>query len=131
MTYKADINPNEAAALLAKDANAVLIDVRTMAEWNWVGVPDIDGARFVQWVSWPDGQANGEFVAEASAGLESGTPIVTMCRSGGRSAAAATALTAAGFSDVYNMAGGFEGDPDAAGHRTGGWRGADLPWKQS
>lgn len=131
MTYTADIDPNGASAMLAEREGAVLIDVRTKAEWNWVGVPDVDGARFVEWVSWPDGQPNEQFVADASAGLETDTPIIMMCRSGARSAAAATALTAAGFSEVYNMAGGFEGDHDSAGHRSGGWRGAALPWRQT
>ncbi len=131
MTYAGDLSVNDAAALMAERADAVLIDVRTMAEWNWVGVPDIDRTRFVQWVTWPGGQPNPDFLTEASKDLDPSQPLLMLCRSGARSAAAASALTAAGFIEVYNVTEGFEGDLDAAGHRTGGWRGAGLPWRQN
>ena len=131
MTYAGDLTAREAAALLQERDDAVLIDVRTMAEWNWVGVPDVPGTRFVQWVGWPGGQPNPDFVAEAGRDLDHSQPLLMLCRSGARSAAAAHALTAAGFAEVYNVADGFEGDLDAAGHRTSGWRGAGLPWRQN
>ena len=110
---------------------AVLIDVRTSAEWTWVGVPDVAGTRFVEWVGWPGGQPNADFVHQATDGLDQSQPILMLCRSGGRSAAAAATLTEAGFTHVYNVSEGFEGDLDHEGHRTGGWRGASLPWRQS
>lgn len=131
MTYAGDLTPNEAHELLLARPNAVLIDVRTMAEWTWVGVPAIAGAKFVEWNRWPQGGQNPDFVAQAAEGIEPDQPVLMLCRSGGRSAAAAHALTAAGYLEVYNIAGGFEGDVDADGHRTGGWRGAGLPWQQS
>ena len=117
--------------MLLERPNAVLIDVRTAAEWTWVGVPDIAGTRFVEWVSWPGGRPNSEFVDQAGSDLDRSQPILMICRSGARSAAAASALTEAGFTDVYNVSEGFEGDLDHEGHRTGGWRGAGLPWRQS
>ena len=131
MTYAGDLTPAEAHDMLLERPHAPLIDVRTMAEWTWVGVPDVAGTRFVEWNTWPGGTRNPEFVVRASEGLDQSAPILCLCRSGVRSAAAATALTNAGFSEVYNIADGFEGNPDPESHRTGGWRGQDLPWRQS
>ena len=131
MTYTGDLTPAEAHAMLLEQPNAVMIDCRTTAEWTWVGVPEVAGTRFVEWNAWPGGTRNPEFVERASEGLDPSAPILCLCRSGGRSAAAATALTDAGFTEVYNIADGFEGNPDPEGHRTGGWRGQGLPWRQS
>lgn len=131
MSYSGDLTPAEAHAMLQERPEAVLIDVRTEAEWTWVGVPDVPGTRFVEWNSWPSGEPNPQFVEQAGSGLDPSQPILCLCRSGARSAAAATVLTAAGHSEVYNVADGFEGGHDHQGHRTGGWRGAGLPWRQS
>ncbi len=130
MTYAGDLTPAEAHDMLMADSTAVLVDVRTAAEWTFVGRPVVDGARFVEWTSWPTGAPNPAFVADAGNGLDPDTPIVLLCRSGVRSVAAAHALTAAGHSAVYNVLEGFEGDHDADDHRTGGWKGAGLPWTQ-
>ncbi|MEM9132915.1 MAG: rhodanese-like domain-containing protein [Actinomycetota bacterium] len=131
MTYAGDLTPQEAFDMLAADTAAVLVDVRTEAEWTFVGVPSVQGTRFVEWTSWPSGRPNPEFVAQAGGGLDPGQPIICLCRSGVRSIAAANALTAAGHQAVYNVLDGFEGGHDAEGHRTGGWRGAGLPWAQN
>lgn len=130
MSYKADLSPTEAHALLTEREDAVLIDCRTQAEWTFVGVPDMEDARFVEWTRYPDGSRNENFVRDVAGGLGPDQPIVVLCRTGGRSAAGATALTEAGFNEVYNVLDGFEGHPDENGHRSGGWRGAGLPWKQ-
>ncbi len=82
-------------------------------------------------MGWPGGRPNPDFVEKASDGLDPSQPILLLCRSGVRSAAAAAALTDAGFTDVYNVSDGFEGDLDHESHRPGGWRGAGLPWRQS
>jgi rhodanese-related sulfurtransferase len=68
-----------------------------------------------------------------AAGVGENDEVFLICRSGARSAAAANALTAAGFAHCYNVAQGFEGDRDAEGHRgsVGGWKAAGLPWAQS
>jgi len=131
MTYTGDLTSAEAHAMLLEQPHATLIDVRTMAEWTWVGVPDLAGTRFVEWNTWPGGTRNPEFLTQATDGLDRSAPILCLCRSGGRSAAAATVLTDAGFTEVYNISDGFEGNPDHEGHRTGGWRGQGLPWRQS
>ena len=137
--YAGDLSPAQAWDLLAGEDRAVLVDVRTEAEWRYVGVPDVGGlgrvAALVEWVGYPSGAVNPNFLAQlAEAGLAvgDGRPVVFLCRSGVRSIAAANTATAAGFGPAYNIVGGFEGDLDAAAHRGGsGWRAAGLPWKQS
>lgn len=135
--YAGDLAPSKAWALLADDPDAVLVDVRTRAEWQWVGGADLSelGRRAVgiEWVS-SEGEPNTRFVEQLTeAGIGPETPVLFLCRSGGRSAAAAQVATAAGFGPAYNVAEGFEGDPDASGHRgtVNGWKVAGLAWRQS
>lgn len=133
--YAGELTLDEAWAMLADDPAAVLIDVRTAAEWNFVGVPALDAigkqARFVEWIGFPDGAPNPDFAAEATADVEPGQPILLLCRSGARSLAAARTLTAAGFGPAYNITAGFEGPIDDEGHRSSGWRHHGLAWRQS
>ena len=133
--YAGELTLEQAWTMLADDPAAVLVDVRTMAEWNFVGVPDLSGlgkeARLVEWIGYPDGAPNPGFVEQASAELSPGQPILLLCRSGARSLGAARALTAAGFGPAYNVTAGFEGPLDADGHRGGGWKHAGLAWRQS
>lgn len=142
MGYAGDISVNEAWALLKGDPKAQLVDVRTAAEWTFVGLPDLSQLGrtpiLVELQTFPDMRRNGEFdraVQERlqAAGAGEATPVVFLCRSGGRSQAAARALTAMGFSKCFNVAGGFEGDLDARRHRgtANGWKAAGLPWTQS
>lgn len=130
-----ELTLGDAWELLRTDASAVLIDVRTEAEWNYVGVPVLDDAnqpvRFVEWISYPEGEPNPRFVEQATDGLQAGQRILLLCRSGARSLAAANALIAAGFGPAYNITAGFEGPIDDDGHRSAGWRHAGLPWRQS
>ncbi|MDN5723844.1 MAG: rhodanese-like domain-containing protein [Corynebacterium sp.] len=135
--YAGDLAPNRAWALLADDPNAVLVDVRTRAEWQWVGGADLSelGRRAVgiEWVN-SEGQPNQRFVEQlAEAGVDPESPVVFLCRSGARSANAASIATAAGYRAAYNVAEGFEGDPDQYGHRgtINGWKVAGLAWRQS
>lgn len=130
-----ELSLDEAWNMISAVPESVLIDVRTVAEWAYVGQPDLTSigkqARFVEWVRFPDGMPNPAFVAEATADLEPDHPILLICRSGVRSRAAAEALVAAGYSDTYNITEGFEGDLDPSGQRRTGWKGAGLPWRQS
>lgn len=139
--YAGDIDCRGAFERLRADPGAQLIDVRTMAEWTYVGVPDIGTlgkrALFVEWQQFPAGTVNPEFVAQADAalaraGAPAGGALLMLCRSGGRSAAAAMALTAAGYGPAYNILGGFEGDLDEHRQRgrRNGWKAAGLPWQQ-
>ena len=135
VSYAGDITPQQAWELLQEDPDAVLVDVRTDAEWKYVGVPETSpiGRRtvFVEWVSYPNGARNEKFVDQLKeAGI--GGPVIFLCRSGQRSIGAAEAATAAGLAPAYNVLEGFEGALDAEGHRGGqGWRAAGLPWRQS
>jgi len=136
VSYAGDITPQQAWDLLRDEPDAVLVDVRTEAEWKYVGVPETSsiGRRtvFVEWVRYPDGAPNESFVDDLrAAGIGNG-PVVFLCRSGQRSIGAATAATAAGLTPAYNILEGFEGALDGEGHRgTEGWRAAGLPWRQS
>jgi len=136
--YAGDLSATDTYRLLADDPAAVLVDVRTHAEWAYVGLPDLSalGKKVVtvQWSTYPDGASNAAFLDElAAADVTPDQPVLFLCRSGVRSVAAATAATAVGYTRAYNVLDGFEGAPDAAGHRggTGGWKAEGLPWRQS
>ncbi|MBI2703390.1 MULTISPECIES: rhodanese-like domain-containing protein [Mycobacterium] len=138
MSYAGDITPLQAWKLLSDNPQAVLVDVRTDAEWRFVGVPDLTSlGREVVYVEWnkSNGQHNNNFLAELqdkipSAG-EGERPVVFLCRSGNRSIGAAEVATEAGFTPSYNVLDGFEGQLDVHGHRgETGWRAVGLPWKQ-
>jgi rhodanese-related sulfurtransferase len=138
MPYTGDLDPAAAYQLLADTPAAVLVDVRTRAEWNYVGLPDLSplGKQVlrVEWLSFPDGAVNPGFVGDlAAAGISPDAPVAFLCRSGQRSIAAAEAATAAGYTRAYNVAQGFEGTLDGSGHRgsASGWKAAGLPWRQS
>jgi rhodanese-related sulfurtransferase len=131
--HKGDVMPAAAYEQLKASENAYLIDVRTDAEWNFVGVPAVDRLLRLSWQSYPTMERNGRFVEMVEeAGIPKDAEIFLICRSGARSAAAANALTDAGFANCYNVAQGFEGDRDGEGHRgtVGGWKRAGLPWVQ-
>ncbi len=132
-----DVGPVQAYQALADDPDAQLVDVRTDAEWTYVGLPDLQplGKRvlLVQWQSFPSGAPNREFVEQLNAaGLTRQHPIYFICRSGARSLAAAEQAEQAGFRTVFNVADGFEGPPNAHGHRgrVAGWKAEALPWRQ-
>jgi rhodanese-related sulfurtransferase len=138
--YAGDITPLEAWKLLSDNPQAVLVDVRTDAEWRFVGVPDLSSlGREVVYIEWntSDGKHNENFLADLRdriprAQADQGErPVVFLCRSGNRSIGAAEVATEAGIAPSYNMLDGFEGHLDAQGHRgESGWRAVGLPWKQ-
>lgn len=139
VSYAGDITGEQAWKLLAENPGAVLVDVRTEAEWRFVGMPDLSSlGREVVCIEWIrfNGKRNEEFLAELVDRLptvagEDARPVIFLCRSGGRSRSAAEAATDAGIAPAYNVLDGFEGDLDAAGHRGGcGWRAIQLPWRQ-
>ena len=132
-----DIVPQQAWQALSANPDAQLVDVRTDAEWTYVGLPDLSpvGKRvlLVQWQSFPSGAPNPGFVEQlGAAGLTRQHVIYFICRSGARSLAAAEAAEQAGYRTVYNVSDGFEGPPDAEGHRghVAGWKADALPWRQ-
>jgi len=137
-SYVGDVTPSEAWQILADDTDAVLVDVRTAAEWNFVGVPELSSLSkkpmLISWQRFPDMSQNQEFASElARAGVPSSAPVLFICRSGARSAAAAEYCTAEGFANCYNVIEGFEGVLDAHKQRgrISGWKMHALPWVQS
>ena len=136
-TYAGDLAPKQTWEMLAENPKARLVDVRTDAEFAYVGNPDLSGLGKevirVYWQVFPDMDVNSDFIAEIGETIsDKETPLLLICRSGVRSLYAAEALTAAGYKECYNIAGGFEGDKNPQGHRGGvnGWKVAGLPWKQ-
>jgi rhodanese-related sulfurtransferase len=128
--YQGELTPQEASDLLRLAPGAKIVDVRTRAEWDWVG--RVAGAVEIEWNQYPGSTRNPNFMAELKRQVDPEALVMFLCRSGVRSVAAATAATEAGYNTCYNILEGFEGDKDANGHRNtiGGWRKAGLPWIQ-
>lgn len=126
---------------LQSHPDSALIDVRTRAEWTFVGVPDLSplGKRVltVEWQTFPDSQLNAAFGTQLKslldqAGVNKNSELFFICRSGARSRMAAEAAMAAGFTNSRNVAEGFEGPLDDKGQRgkVAGWKAEGLPWMQ-
>jgi rhodanese-related sulfurtransferase len=130
LPYAGALTPAEAHELMQHDANAKLVDVRSRAEWDWVG--RVPNAVEVELLAWPGSRPNAAFAQELAQKVPKDAIVMFLCRSGGRSHNAAGMATQAGFANCYNVLEGFEGDRDANGHRNtvGGWRAAGLPWVQ-
>ena len=126
--YAGDISP-QLAWQWVSSGQAVLVDVRSDAERDWVG--HVPGALAVVWKQWPGMRLNIDFDAQLCAAVLPETKVLLLCRSGVRSIAAARRATELGL-QAYNILEGFEGDPDANGQRNrlGGWRFHGLPWRQ-
>lgn len=139
--YAGDVDASTTWQRLNERPNSVLVDVRTVAEWAYVGIPDLSslGKNTImeQWQQYPAMDVNAQFaqkVAEAieKEGGDRSTEVYFICRSGVRSIAAASALTALGYTLCFNVTGGFEGPPDENKHRGNidGWKAKGLPWMQ-
>ncbi len=131
LPYAGALTPGEAFQLWKEMPGTRLVDVRTRAEWDWVG--RIPGAVEIELLAYPGNQPNPAFLSELEQKVDKKAPVMFICRSGGRSHNAAMLATQSGYAACYNVLEGFEGDKDAAGHRNtrGGWRAAGLPWVQS
>lgn len=140
-----ELLPQEAWAKLVENPRSVLVDVRTKAEWTYVGLPDLSGLGrsvfLAEWRSWPDMSLDPTFANRllGEFGAELPSALLFICRSGIRSMEAAQAvadrLAASGKSETtcINVAEGFEGDLDANGHRGfgNGWKARGLAWRQT
>jgi len=131
LPYSGAVTPAEAHEIWRNAPGATLVDVRTRAEWDYVG--RIPGAVEIELLAYPGNRPNPEFLAELEDKVNKDGPVLFICRSGGRSHNAAMLAAQAGFRSSYNVLEGFEGDRDSQGHRNtvGGWRAAGLPWTQS
>lgn len=127
-----NLDPQHAWGLLQQNPNAVLIDVRTKAEYTDIGHPI--GAIHIAWQENFGAPVNPNFIAEVNrAAPDENTPVLLLCRSGQRSLSAAKALEQAGYSHLINIINGFEGDPDSNQQRgnINGWLFHGLPWEQN
>ncbi len=134
LSYLGALTPQEAWELLNADENAVLVDVRTDAELDWVGQVSFseDRSFHVEWNNYPDGVRNPDFIAQIEARVEKHQPVLFICRSGARSHHAATLAAKHGFEFAINVLEGFEGDKNDFHQRSSinGWRFHGLPWEQ-
>lgn len=136
-TYAGDISPRDSWEKLSQSPDARLVDVRTQAEWQFVGVPDLSSLEkqplLVSWQVFPTMARNEAFAQQLAAqGITTATPLYFLCRSGVRSKAAAELMTSLGYGQCWNISDGFEGPLDGARHRGGqsGWKASGLPWMQ-
>jgi rhodanese-related sulfurtransferase len=130
LPYEGALTPREAFEILRLAPGARLVDVRSRAEWDWVGrIPE---AVEIELNQYPGSVRNPNFLAELKRQVDHESLVLFICRSGARSDAAARLATENGFNDSYNVLEGFEGDKDAEGQRNkvNGWRHAGLPWHQ-
>jgi rhodanese-related sulfurtransferase len=136
-----DVPVDETWARLTADKGSVLVDVRTRAEWTFVGLPDLSTLDkrviTIEWLTFPDNRINPEFVERLNgllegAGVTKDAEVFFVCRSGARSLSAAKAMADAGYTRCRNVAEGFEGPLDADQKRgqVSGWKAAGLPWRQ-
>ncbi len=130
LPYAGALTPAEAWEVWQLAPGARLVDVRTRAEWDWVG--RIPGAVEIEWLTYPGNKPNPGFLAQLKREVDPEALVMFLCRSGVRSDMAARAASGAGYLAGYNVLEGFEGDRDANGqrNRVGGWRHAGLPWQQ-
>ena len=129
LPYAGALTPSESWTIWREIPGAKLVDVRTRAEWDWVGrVPE---AIEIEWQTYPGGAANSDFLRQLRQRVPEGAVVLFLCRSGVRSHDAACAALNAGYLKAYNILEGFEGGIDARTGRRGslgGWRLAGLPW---
>lgn len=132
-----NIKSEQSWQLLSADRESVLVDVRTLPEWTFVGIPDLSSvgkeALKLSWRIYPAMDINPVFTRKLSNDIKDKEKnILFICRSGGRSLEAAEAMTSLGYKNCFNISDGFEGSVDSAGHRgnVDGWKAANLPWVQ-
>lgn len=141
LSYSGDKSPQEVWALLQAHADCRVIDVRTQAEWAYVGFPNLKELPhdlvLAEWQLYPSMQVNPHFTVQVeqallASGATKATQLFFLCRSGVRSKSAAAALTEVGYTACFNVLDGFEGAPDPSGHRgkVSGWKKDGLPWRQ-
>lgn len=138
MAYAGDIVPEQAWDALGTVPEAQLVDVRTAPEWQFSGMPDLSSLSkkviALSWQHYPQFNVNSDFATSLAKVIPSTeTPIYFLCKTGGRSAQAASTMASLGYGKCYNIANGFEGDQNVHGQRgiLNGWKAARLPWRQA
>ena len=137
------ISAADAFALLKKDQNSALVDVRTSEEFNFVGIVNASSFNnrllLLPWQTLPRMDENPQFASVLEDSLEQilgndfkNAHIIFLCRTGGRSNQAAGYAKNLGFKNCYNLISGFEGDLNEKKQRgqLNGWKANNLPWSQ-
>ena len=129
LPYAGGVAPKVAWELFSS-GEAFLVDVRTTEERKFVG--HVPGSLHVAWATGTSLTRNPRFARELEAKVGKQSTVLLLCRSGKRSALAAEVAAKAGFTRVFNVLEGFEGEIDEQRHRgqTDGWRLHGLPWVQ-
>ena len=138
------VTASEAYAMWKADPDKVkILDCRTPQEYVYVGhAPMAYNIPSKLWTGkWNEEkkefslEENPDFETTAKKVFKTDDPILVMCRSGHRSAESVNRLAKAGFTNVYNIVDGFEGDKikDEESYYNGkrmknGWRNSDAPW---
>lgn len=127
--YAGEVTPREAWSLYTSRGDVRIVDVRTQAEWYWVGI--VPGAVTIEWKRYPGMSLNPDFLGQLRAAVDPGDIVLFLCRAGVRSGEAAALAAEDGYRRAFNILEGFEGDKDDSGQRgrVNGWRKAGLPWK--
>ncbi|MCW8957203.1 MAG: rhodanese-like domain-containing protein [Gammaproteobacteria bacterium] len=148
--FKLYVTASEAHDMINKNQQKTLfVDIRTRAEVNFLGTPTMIDANIPymtpdMWSEWDEKKRNFKLAANSdflsaidnrmkTKGLDKNDTLVLMCRSGSRSSKAANLLKKAGYTNVYTIVDGFEGDKAQKGDKKGqrvvnGWKNSDLPW---
>lgn len=133
LPYTGALTPQEAFNAMQQNANVLLVDVRSRAELELVGKVPVDKvpqAKHIEWAFYPGMVANADFSKQLEENIDKASIVIFMCRAGGRSHNAAVVAQQLGYSQVYNMLEGFEGEANSLQQRTmiNGWKHAGLPW---
>jgi len=136
MSYKRNLLPKMAVERLNENPEAVLIDVRTRAEYKNIGYPE--NSILIPWFDEPDLKSDPEAFYQSvlsELGDRSevmNTELILICRSGFRSNEALICLQDKGFNKVSHVATGFEGDADENDVRgnLNGWTHDGMPWSK-
>ena len=130
-----NISSQHAWDMLKQDPDAVLLDVRSMVEWAYVGVPDLSSLhKDVVTIEWSKmtGQPNAAFSKQLEDAVPKDKKLLVICRAGIRSHAACQAAAQLGYAEIYNIEDGFDGQLDDNRQRksVSGWCASGLPWIQ-
>jgi rhodanese-related sulfurtransferase len=129
LDYEGALTPGEACQLLQLAPSAKLVDVRSRPELDLVG--RIPAASHIEWAFYPGWKPNPDFISQLKMQIDAESLVMFICRTGGRSHHAANAAHAAGYTEIYNVLEGFEGETNAQTAQRGninGWKTAGLPW---
>jgi len=136
-SYSGDLIPLKVYEVLRSDTAAVLVDVRTSAEWHYVGVPDLASLGRspvnIEFRQLPEMNKNSKFLEMLNSKVQDKLiKVYFLCRTGGRSQEAAIMAYQDGYKFAFNITDGFEGELDGSGHRgkINGWKASRLPWRQ-